>query len=157
MPKAVIIMGSKSDLSHGQKIAEKLGLFGIETAMRVSSAHKIPDHTLKLLEQYNSEQDIIFIAIAGRSNALGGLLDANTNHVVINCPPYSDKYGGADIFSSLRMPSGLAAPVVLEPEQAALTCAKIFAMKDPTIKEKLTKYKAEVREKLIQTDKELNK
>ena len=50
---------------------------------------------------------------------------------MIACPPYSDRFAGADLYSSLRMPSGVAPAVVLEPAGAALLAAKILAWPIP--------------------------
>ncbi|MEN3045913.1 MAG: AIR carboxylase family protein [Candidatus Hydrothermales bacterium] len=121
--KAVIIMGSKADYDHAIKIFDKLKGFGIECVLRVASAHKTPLKVLEILKEYE-DQDVVFITVAGRSNALSGFVDANTTKPCIAAPPYSDKFSGADIFSSLRMPSGVAPLTVLEPEGAALAYLK---------------------------------
>jgi 5-(carboxyamino)imidazole ribonucleotide mutase len=57
-------------------------------------------------------------------------VDANTVKPVVACPPYSDKYGGADVFSSLRVPSGVGCVVTIEAEAAAIAVAKIFGLQD---------------------------
>ncbi len=114
-----IIMGSKSDLKHGQAIADALAEFGIASEIRVASAHKAPRFALEVLAGYESDpQPKVYITVAGRSNALSGLVDGAVAAPVIACPPYSDRFGGADVFSSLRMPSGIAPAVVLEPSDA---------------------------------------
>ena len=79
----------------------------------------------------------MYITVAGRSNALSGMVDANVTAPVIACPPYSDRFGGADLYSSLRMPSGVAPAVVLEPDGAALLAAKILALGDPALREQV--------------------
>ena len=84
----------------------------------------------------------VYITIAGRSNALSGMVDANVSAPVISCPPYSDKFGGADVFSSLRMPSGVAPMTVLEPTGAALAAAKVLAIGNPSLREKIVNYQA---------------
>ena len=66
--------------------------------------------------------------------ALSGLVDGNVASPVIACPPYSDRFSGADVFSSLRMPSGIAPLVVLDPGGAALATAKILGIGDPAIR-----------------------
>lgn len=154
MTKVVMVLGSKSDLEHANVIRKTLTELGLSSQIRVSSAHKVPDHTLKLISEYEND-DVIYIAIAGRSNALGGLLDSNTRHVVINCPPYSEKFAGADIYSSLRMPSGVSCTTALEPEQAALACAKIAARTDKNVRDQLTAYREKKRRELIDADKDL--
>ena len=83
------------------------------------------------------EKDCVFVAVAGRSNALGGVLDGNSLCPVINCPPYSKKYKGLDVLSSLRMPSRIACTTILEPENAGLAALKILALKDAKLKKKL--------------------
>jgi len=91
---------------------------------------------------------VVFITVAGRSNALSGFIDAQTSKPVIACPPYGDKFAGVDIFSTLRMPSGVAPLTVLEPEQAAIAACKIFAIKYKELEEKIKKYQKEKREEI---------
>ncbi len=129
-----IIMGSGSDLEHGQTIAKALASHGIESVIRVASAHKATRYCLELLEQYEADpRKKVYITVAGRSNALSGVVDANVTSPVIACPPYSSKFGGADIYSSLRMPSGIGVGIALEPKSAALLAAKILAVGNPEL------------------------
>lgn len=97
------------------------------------------------------KKSIVYICVAGRSNALGGFVDAQVVHPVINCPPKSDKFAGLDILSSLRMPTGVSCLTVLEPEQAALSAAKILGVAD-----KVSHYQKQLKDKIIKSDKELN-
>ena len=75
----------------------------------------------------------MYITVAGRSNALSGFADANVVSPVIICPPYSSTFNGADLFSSIRMPSGVCPMLVLDPENAGLAAAKILALNDEKI------------------------
>lgn len=149
--KAVIIMGSKSDLEWSKKIVDALKDFGIESIIRIASAHKTPLKALEIIKEYE-EEDVVFVTVAGRSNALSGFVDANTFRPVIACPPYSDKFAGMDILSTLRMPSGVSPLVVLEPEQAGLAVAKIFALKDKNLAEKVKLYQEEKRAEIDRDD-----
>jgi 5-(carboxyamino)imidazole ribonucleotide mutase len=134
-PLIPIIMGSKSDLKHGNAIADALTGFGLESEIRVASAHKAATYLLDLLAAYESDgRPKVYITVAGRSNALSGLVDGNVKAPVIACPPYSDRFGGADLFSSLRMPSGIAPAVVLDPGGAALVAAKIIGVADEGVR-----------------------
>lgn len=145
----VILLGSKSDLSWASEIAKYLKEFGIDSKLHVASAHKTPDYLLQLIKSFEkSAKGKVYICVAGRSNALGGIVDAQTRYPVINCPPYSEKYGGLDILSSLRMPSGVAPLTVLEPEQAALATAKIFALSDKKMRAKLAAYQERIKKKV---------
>ncbi|KAM7455413.1 hypothetical protein BLSTO_03835 [Blastocystis sp. subtype 1] len=104
-------MGSKSDLPHCEKIEKAVKSFGIACEMRIASAHKTPARLLELLDRYEEKkQPKVYITVAGRSNALSGFADANVVTPVIICPPYSGTFNGADLFSSIRMPSGVALP-----------------------------------------------
>ncbi len=156
MATAVIIMGSKSDLKWCEKIKENLSKFGVKSILRVASAHKVPMKCYEIIKEYEKEK-VVFITIAGRSNALSGFADAQTWCPVISCPPYSDKFAGSDIYSSLRMPSSVAPMTVLEPANAALAAAKILAMSDDTIKDRIKAYQKAARETLEKDDKALCK
>ena len=152
--QVVILMGSKSDFEFASKIGKTLEKFGVEFCYRVASAHKTPEKVLKIIEEY---EDAVFITVAGRSNALSGFVDANTPNPVIACPPYSDKFAGMDVLSSLRMPSGVAPMVVLEPKNAALAAIKILAMQNKDLKKKVAGYQNEMKRKIEEADEELNK
>jgi 5-(carboxyamino)imidazole ribonucleotide mutase len=152
----VILMGSPSDLPHVEKITNTLAIFGIASEQRIASAHKTPGKLLDILEEYeNHDLPKVYITVAGRSNALSGLVDAQVRSPVIACPPSSDSFGGADIFSSLRMPSGVAPMVVLDPANAALAAAKILAIYDPEIKQAVLEFQRENSKRLTDADMEL--
>lgn len=151
MSKAVIIMGSKADLDWAVKIADSLKVFEVESIMHVASAHKVPLKCYNLIQKYEKE-NVVFITIAGMSNALSGFSDAQTHCPVIACPPYSDKFGGADIFSSVRMPSGVAPLTVLSPENAALSTAKIIGLTNEKVRANVSKYQENNRKKLEEAD-----
>lgn len=152
-PLVVILMGSRADMEHCQKIADACKQFGIETAMRVGSAHKTADHALVMLREYEADpRPKVYITVAGRSNALSGFTDGSVSAPVIACPPLSDSFGGADVYSSLRMPSGIAPAVVLEPFNAALLAAKIFGVANPEAREQVKLSQQRAAEKIIEDD-----
>ena len=132
--RVVIMMGSASDLEHGKKIERHLQCFGIPAEIRVSSAHKGTEETLRILRWYESHQiPTVFIAIAGRSNGLGPVLSGNTAYPVINCPPIKADWGAHDVWSSLRLPSGLGCTTILDTEGAALAATQILGMENDMI------------------------
>jgi len=98
---------------------------------------------------------VVFITVAGRSNALSGFTDAQTYCPFIACPPVGKTFGGSDVFSSLRMPSGVAPMVVLEPENVAPAAAKIIALSDERIHVMVTSFQEQQKLNLINDDKEL--
>jgi len=147
----MIIMGSKADLDWGKKIATSLEKFNIASEIRVASAHKVPLVCYEIIKE-QEKNNVVFITIAGRSNALSGFTDAQTYCPVIACPPPSDSFGGSDVFSSLRMPLGVAPMVILDTENAALAAAKIFAFSNAEIRTKVMEYQEMQRQKLISDD-----
>jgi 5-(carboxyamino)imidazole ribonucleotide mutase len=158
MPNAliVILMGSKADEEHCRKIAAAAKALGLETVLRVGSAHKTPQHVMDLLRRYEADpRPKVYITVAGRSNALSAFADAQVAAPVIACPPPSDSFGGADIFSSLRMPSGVAPAVVLEPANAALLAAKILSLADPAAAAKVAEHQKALAGKVVADDKSL--
>ena len=154
MSKVVIILGSKADLDWADQISSVLGRFEIETVTRIASAHKVPLKCYNLIKEYEKE-NVVFITIAGMSNALSGFTDAQTHCPVIACPPYSDKFAGADLYSSIRMPSGVAPLTVLSPENAALAAAKIFGLGNPDIQKRVADYQEKKRKELEEADNNL--
>jgi 5-(carboxyamino)imidazole ribonucleotide mutase len=154
--KAVILMGSERDLEFCQKITQYLKLLGVEYALRVASAHKTPQQVLAILKEFEKEK-VVYITVAGRSNALSAFVDANTSKPVIACPPYSEKYGGADIFSSLRVPSGIGSTVTIEPEGAAIAAAKILALEDEALAGRVTDHQLAKKKELEKANEALKK
>jgi phosphoribosylaminoimidazole carboxylase PurE protein len=152
-PLVVILMGSKADMEHCTKIADACKQYGMETMLRIASAHKTPEHAISILSEYEADdRPKVYITVAGRSNALSGFTDGSVSAPVIACPPPSDSFGGADVFSSLRMPSGIAPAVVLEPANAALLAAKIFGVTDADIREQVKASQKRAADRIIQDD-----
>jgi 5-(carboxyamino)imidazole ribonucleotide mutase len=152
-PLLVILMGSKADAGHAEKIAAAAKSFGLDVETRIGSAHKTADHVLALLKAYEADpRSKVYVTIAGRSNALSGFTDGAVSAPVIACPPYSEKFGGADVYSSISMPSGIAPALVLEPANAALLAAKIFAVTDPKVKKAVEDYQKTNRDTILADD-----
>ncbi|MFA7539962.1 MAG: AIR carboxylase family protein [Sphaerochaetaceae bacterium] len=124
---AVIIMGSVVDKGHAEKISSELKKLGIEEQMHVASAHKQPREVLEIIDSYKGKNRVVFITIAGRSNALSGFVAANTNFPTLACPPFVDKLDMlVNIHSTLQLPSNVPVLTVLEPANAALAVKRIF-------------------------------
>jgi len=156
-PLAVILMGSKADLNHAEQVAEAAKSFGLDAVMRVGSAHKTAAHVLAMLQAYEADpRPKVYVTIAGRSNALSGFVDGCVSAPVIACPPLSDAFGGADIVSSLRMPSGIAPAVVLEPANAALLAAKILGVHDAEVRAAVAVYQEKLQAAVLAADRELH-
>lgn len=154
----VILLGSKSDLPFVDEITAALDELGVAYERRVASAHKSVRYLLDLLAGYEASGQVgAYITVAGRSNALSGVVDANVTAPVIACPPYSDRFAGADLYSSLRMPSGVAPAVVLEPQGAALLAAKVLGVGDPDLRNRIAAMQRSQMDRVITADEELKR
>ena len=104
MVTVAIISGSESDGQIAQKAAKVLGDAGVDYEMQVLSAHRNP----RELDSYISKSDAkVFIAIAGLSAALPGVIASRTKKPVIGVP-VSSKLGGLDaLLSIVQMPKGV--------------------------------------------------
>ena len=154
--KAVIIMGSERDLDFSRDIAKYLKLLGVNYEFRVASAHKTPLAVLGILKEFAADK-VVYITVAGRSNALSAFIDGNTSKPVIACPPYSEKFGGADLYSSLRVPSGIGSVVTIEAEGAAIAAAKMLSLQDPTLEANVKAYQEGKKQELEKANESIKK
>ncbi len=140
--RSIIIMGSRSDQEHADKITQKLDTLGVSHETHVASAHKVPEKVLEILKtNESSDEAICYITIAGRSNALSGFVSANTAYPVIACPPFASKEDFIiNINSTLVMPSDTPALTVIDPANAALAAARILGLVNKELLAKNRKY-----------------
>jgi 5-(carboxyamino)imidazole ribonucleotide mutase len=148
--KIIVLMGSARDLSFASHIKDflKKEKFPVTCAFDVASAHRTPQKLLEDLKAYEDSGDkLVYITVAGLSDALSGVVAGSTKYPVIACPPDSEKYGNAKIFSSTAMPRGIPVAYVSRPENAALTAVRILALSNPVLNESLSRF----REKMEKT------
>jgi len=124
--KAILIMGSESDKDFAKKITDKLDELSVEHEEHIASAHKQAPEALEILDKYKNDQ-VIYITIAGRSNALSGFVAGNSNKPTFACPPFSSKEDMiVNINSTLQMPSNVPVMTVLDPKNCALAVKRIM-------------------------------
>ena len=147
MAQVLIIMGSKSDLPVAEKATALLKKFGISYDVAVASAHRTPARVEDLVK--DSEADV-FIAIAGMSAALPGVVASFTVKPVIGVP-VSGKMTMDAILSVVQMPPGspVAAVGLDRGDNAAILAAEMLSIADPKIGEALRAYRIEMAEKVI--------
>lgn len=119
--KVVIIAGSEKDKEHVEQIVDHLSYRGLNATTHYCSAHKEPRRLLDILEKCDMEDlKIIFVTVAGLSNALSGMVAANTTRPVLACPPFASSVDYLiDIHSTLRMPSDSPVLTVIGPYNCA--------------------------------------
>ncbi len=158
MKKVAIIMGSDSDLPVVTPAIKQLKELGIETEVRVMSAHRTPKQAQEFAENAEKNGFGVIISAAGMAAHLGGVLAAGTVLPVIGIPCSSKVLDGMDaMLSTVMMPPGIpvAAVGVNAAKNAALLAAEILAVGDETLAEKLRKMRADMAAAVIEKDKAL--
>lgn len=126
--KTVLILGSDKDTDHAKKITDALDACKIPHEQFVASAHKEAGKALQILEKYKNDK-VIYITIAGRSNALSGFVAGNSSKVTIACPPFADKTDMlVNIHSTIQMPSNVPVMTILEPANVALAVKRMIEL-----------------------------
>ena len=152
-PAVIVLCGSGADKDHADNIISAAAKLGLDGCVRIASAHRTPAHALAILEEVNARsrtKPTVLITVAGRSNALSGFCDPQTRVPVIACPPPSDF--AEDVWSSLRMPAGVAPVVALEPANAALAAAKMLSLAEPRVADAVAAFQEQARAKVLQAD-----
>ncbi|WP_148883758.1 5-(carboxyamino)imidazole ribonucleotide mutase [Thermococcus aciditolerans] len=137
--KVLVVMGSRSDSPIAEKVTAVLDEFGVEYDVEVASAHRNP----KKVEELAKKDYDVFIAIAGLSAALPGVIAAHTVKPVIGVP-VSAKLNGLDALLSIaQMPPGVpvAAVGIDNGKNAALLAVEILALGDEKLRKKLEEYR----------------
>lgn len=129
--RVVIIAGSTSDMDHVEKIKNFINEENIYCECHYKSAHKNTREVLEIIDSCNSATNkrIIFVTVAGRSNALSGVVASNTRYPVIACPPFKDKMDMfTNINSTLQCPGKVPVLACLEPGNVAICVRNIFKL-----------------------------
>lgn len=148
MAKVGIVMGSDSDLGVMSKAAEMLEKFGIEYEMTVISAHRMPDVFFDYANQAEEKGIKVIIAGAGGAAHLPGMCAAIFPMPVVGVPIHTKSLGGVDsLYSIVQMPSGIpVATVAIDGgANAGIMAAKILAVSDDALLEKIKSYKEELK------------
>ena len=148
-----IVLGSKSDMKVAEKATAVLKELGIKYKLSIASAHRTPELVDKLVAEADAE---VFIAIAGLSAALPGVIAARTIKPVIGVP-VSGTLNLDAILSVVQMPPGVpVAGVGLDRgENAALLAAAMLALKDGKIRKALSNYRQKLKDQVAQDSKEV--
>lgn len=151
-------MGSASDLPLVSDAIKQLKEFGIPFEAHVISAHRTPYEAERFAKTARGSGFGVIIAAAGKAAHLAGVIAAYTTLPVIGLPIKSSTMDGLDsLLSIVQMPSGVpvASVAIGGAQNAALLAAQILGVTDAAIAEKLERFKAEMAEKTIEKDREL--
>jgi 5-(carboxyamino)imidazole ribonucleotide mutase len=149
--KVAIFMGSKSDEGTVRPCADILKKLGIEYRFTISSAHRTPERTEKLVSEFEAAGCQVYICAAGMAAHLAGAVAARTLKPVIGIPVSSGNLGGLDaLLSTVMMPAGFpVATVALDKagaRNAAWLAAQILALHDADLAGRIKKERAAMAE-----------
>ena len=155
MKKVAIIMGSDSDLPIVTPAIKQLKELGIETEVRVMSAHRTPEAAHDFSQNAINNGFGVIIAAAGMAAHLGGVLAASTTLPVIGIPCSAKVLDGMDaMLATVMMPPGIpvATVGVNAARNAALLAAQILAVGDDDLMQKLIDMRKDMAEQVAQKD-----
>ena len=160
MKQIGIIMGSKSDLPIMQEAIDILKDFGLETEVKIVSAHRTPERMYDYAENAKKNGIKVIIAGAGGAAHLPGMVASITTLPVIGVPIKSRNSidGWDSVLSILQMPGGVpVATVALNGAQnAGILAAQIIATVDDETSKKLQQYKIDLKAKVIKSNEGLD-
>ncbi len=161
MAQVGIIMGSQSDFPVMEEAVAILNEFGIDTDVDIVSAHRTPDKMTDYGSTAHQRGIKVIIAGAGGAAHLPGMIASLSPLPVIGVPIKSSNSidGWDSVLSILQMPGGVpVATVALNgAKNAGILAAQIIGSSDPEILNKIKNYKEDLKQKVIESSKNLNK
>lgn len=160
MAKVGIVMGSDSDMPVMAKAADVLKQLGISYEMRIISAHREPEVFFEYAKTAEAKGFKVIIAGAGMAAHLPGMCAAIFPLPVIGIPMHTASLGGRDsLYSIVQMPSGIpvATVAINGGANAALLAAKILAVSDDVLLQKLKGYAQDLKKQVQAKDEKLQK
>lgn len=159
-PFVGIVMGSDSDLPMMAESANVLEQLGVESEMRVLSAHRVPEDLVKWIRDAEKRGCKAFIAGAGVAAALPGTVAAHTTLPVIGVPLTSSNsaLGGMDaMLSIIQMPPGVPVATVglNATKNAGVLAAQILGLTDATVSSNVVAYKEKQAKDVLAKDSKL--
>jgi phosphoribosylaminoimidazole carboxylase PurE protein len=151
--KVMIFLGSESDFGTVEEALVLLKDFGVPFGLEVTSAHRSPERTLRLVKSAETGGTEIFIAVAGKAAHLAGVVASHTIKPVIGVPVESEALAGLDaLLSTVQMPKGIPVATMAlgrhGGSNAALLAVEILALNDEALRTKLVTYRAKMADKV---------
>jgi phosphoribosylaminoimidazole carboxylase PurE protein len=143
----MVLLGSESDFEVIEEALKLLKEFGVSYRLEVTSAHRSPERTLRLVKEAEAGGAEVFIAVAGKAAHLAGIVAAQTVRPVIGVPVESATLAGLDaLLSTVQMPKGVPVATVTLGQHgganAALLAIEILALKNEELRKKLIDHRA---------------
>jgi phosphoribosylaminoimidazole carboxylase PurE protein len=157
-----VVAGSVSDLALASETVKVLDEFKLSYSINIASAHRTAEHLKQCIDGAESSGVKVFIAIAGMSAALPGVIAAETILPVVGVPVECKHLAGFDaLLSMAQMPKGVPVATVAVGKAGAINAAilatQIIAVADDGLKDKLKSYKIKLAELVVKEDLKLQK
>lgn len=154
--KVAILMGSQSDFETVKEASEILKQFHVACEAKVLSAHRTPKEVEEFVTKAEKSGVKIFIAAAGGSAALAGVVASHTTLPVIGIPMETSNLNGIDsLLSTVQMPGGIPVASMAigkaGAKNAGLFAVAILSVSDASLGKKLAEYRSAMREKILKT------
>ncbi|RFT16272.1 MAG: Phosphoribosylaminoimidazole carboxylase catalytic subunit [Candidatus Saccharicenans subterraneus] len=158
--KVTIFLGSDSDFEVVKEALDTLKEFEVPFNLEVTSAHRSPERTVRLIKEAEEQGTKVFIAVAGKAAHLPGVVAAHTALPVIGVPVESQALAGLDaLLSIVQMPKGIPVATVALGKtggaNAALLAVSMLAISEPGLYRKLLAYRKKMAEKVEESSKKL--
>lgn len=158
--RILILMGSDSDYPVLQEAESFFREIGVACDVRVSSAHRSPERTRRLVAEAEASGVQVFICAAGMAAHLAGVVASETTRPVIGVPVEASPLGGLDaLLSTVQMPPGIPVATVAigkaGARNAAILACQILAVSDPDLSAKLVSLRAEMASGVARKDQAL--
>jgi len=159
-PRVAILLGSKNDEGHLKSTTELLDRFGIPWELKVISAHRQPEALHAYVRAADAGGTEVFIAAAGLSAALPGVVGSISQRPVIGLPIPGGALAGIDaLLSMVQMPGGIPVATVAigkaGARNAALLAVQILALSDPRLRRRLLAYRASQTAQVLAKDRQV--
>jgi 5-(carboxyamino)imidazole ribonucleotide mutase len=155
-PPVAIIMGSRSDWPTMKKAADALDALGVAYEAKVVSAHRTPQRLVEFSTGAQAAGYKVIIAGAGGAAHLPGMVASMTILPVLGVPVQSKALNGLDsLLSIVQMPGGVPVATLAIGEagakNAGLLAAQILAVSDPALAQRLTEFRAEQTQSVVES------
>ena len=161
-PTVAIVMGSKTDWPVMEYTRNTLKEFGIESTVKVMSAHRTPHEACEFAEGAQKNGYKVIIGAAGGAAHLCGVLAGHTILPVVGVPVKGWSLDGLDsLLSTVQMPKGVPVATVAIGKAGAINAAilavQIMAVGDAALRRKLVSFKKSMAREVLKADAELQK
>ena len=161
-PRVALVMGSTSDLPQVEPALEILENLKIPYTTRILSAHRTPEALREFAREAHEKGIHVIIACAGAAAHLAGVISSHTDLPVIGVPMAGTTLGGLDaLFSTVQMPGGVPVATMgigaAGAKNAVLMAARVLALQDPGLAEKLARQREAQAAQVLEKDEEIRK